>query len=243
MAAVRRGTVLLTCLTCSRQNKKLPGVVSSYLSRYIAITDKTFLRKTQHVAAGTRSMCSSFSALNISDQDEELEIPKAADSHLTPSIFDNEHVNKFVNCMMWDGKKSVSQSILKKALEDVKAEQLKKRRISADPESIQTDPLKVFLEAVENCKPVVGVIAMRRAGRVFQVPTPLPPNRRRFLAIKWLITAAREQQKTNKNARMYKKLAKELLDAYNNEGTVIKKKIELHKRAEDNRAYAHYRWW
>lgn len=57
--------------------------------------------------------------------------------------------------------------------------------------------------------------------RDFQVPTPLPPNRRRFLAIKWLITAAREQQKTNKNARMYKKLAKELLDAYNNEVTIL----------------------
>ncbi|CAH3156655.1 unnamed protein product [Porites lobata] len=93
------------------------------------------------------------------------------------------------------------------------------------------------------CKPIVGVRGMNRGGKVYQVPIPLPPQRRRFLAIKWLITAAREQQKTNENARMYKKLAKELLNAYNNEGTVIKKKRELHRRAEDNRAYAHYRWW
>ncbi|XP_074638792.1 small ribosomal subunit protein uS7-like [Acropora palmata] len=231
MAATSRRVLL--CLTCPRQNSKLVKLVLRSLYS-LKIQQRTF---------GVRNMCSSFSALNISHLDEKLEIPKAADSHLTPSIFDDELVNKFVNCMMWDGKKSVSQTILKMALEDIKAEQLKKRRMSSDPESILADPLKIFTEAVENCKPVVGVIAMRRGGRVFQVPTPLPPNRRRFLAIKWLITAAREQQKTNKNARMYKKLAKELLDAYNNEGTVIKKKIELHKRAEDNRAFAHYRWW
>lgn len=159
-----------------------------------------------------------------------------------------------------------------------------RQRESSNPESIQTDPLQIFLEAVENCKPVVGVISVERGGRAFQVrsvlrsrlcvvcalscdlfsfyvhvysqtdgpdgrtdrqtqmgtlaqqqrvlhyfkfffsvlyffqvPSPLPPQRRRFLAIKWLITAAREQQKTNKNARMYKKLAKELLNAYHNE--------------------------
>lgn len=198
--------------------------------------------RTQNYAVAARSLCSSVSPLNISDKDEELELPKAADSHLTPSVFDNELVNKFVNCMMWDGKKSVSQTIFKRTLEDIKTEQLKKQRESSTPDSVQTDPLQIFLEAVENCKPVVGVISMTRGGRVFQVPTPLKPNRRRFLAIKWLITAAREE-KSNRNARMYKKLAKELLDAYNNEGTVIKKKRELHKRAEDNRAFAHFRWW
>ncbi|CAH3198530.1 unnamed protein product, partial [Porites evermanni] len=151
--------------------------------------------------------CSPFFFRNISDKDEELEIPRAADSHLTPSIFDNELVNKFVNCMMWDGKKSLSQKILKMALEDIKTEQLQKQRESTNPDSIQTDPLQIFLEAVENCKPIVGVRGMNRGGKVYQVPIPLPPQRRRFLAIKWLITAAREQQKTNKNARMYKKLA------------------------------------
>lgn len=175
------------------------------------------------------------------DIDEKVETPQAADSHMTSSMFDNEVVNKFVNCMMWDGKKSLSQKIFKLAMEEIKKEQLKKQRQSSQPDLVETDPLQIFLDAIENSKPIIGVRAMKKGGNMYQVPTPINQRRRRFLAIKWLITAAREQQKGN--ARMYKKLAKELLDAYNNEGTVMNKKHELHKRAEDNRAYAHYRWW
>ncbi|XP_073246800.1 small ribosomal subunit protein uS7-like isoform X2 [Porites lutea] len=240
--AARKATLVVNCLKYSRQSSNPHGVIFRSLSISKAKTSRPSLR-SQSCPMVARNMCSSLASLNISDKDEELEIPRAADSHLTPSIFDNELVNKFVNCMMWDGKKSLSQKILKMALEDIKTEQLQKQRESTNPDSIQTDPLQIFLEAVENCKPIVGVRGMNRGGKVYQVPIPLPPQRRRFLAIKWLITAAREQQKTNKNARMYKKLAKELLNAYNNEGTVIKKKRELHRRAEDNRAYAHYRWW
>lgn len=187
---------------------------------------------------------SSPTTLDILDKDEKFDIPKAADSHITTSVFDNEVVNKFVNCMMWDGKKSLSQKIFKMAMEEIKKEQLQKQRQSSQPHLIETDPLQIFLAAVENSKPVIGVRGTKKGGKVYQVPTPLTPQRRRFLAMKWLITAAREQQKNkNKNARMYKKLAKELIDAFNNEGTVIKKKQDLHKRAEDNRAYAHFRWW
>ncbi|XP_058951418.2 small ribosomal subunit protein uS7 isoform X2 [Pocillopora verrucosa] len=179
--------------------------------------------------------------INIFDTDEKVEIPKAADSHMTSSMLDDELVNKFVNCMMWGGKKSLSQKIFKLAMEEIKKEQLKKQRQSSQPDSVETDPLQIFATAIENCKPVIGVVGMKRAGTVYQVPSAINQRRRRFLAIKWLIKAAREQQKGS--ARMYKKLAKELMDAYNKEGTVINRKHELHKRAEENRAYAHFRWW
>ncbi|EDO32653.1 predicted protein [Nematostella vectensis] len=144
--------------------------------------------------------------------------------------------------MMWDGKKSLSQNIFTQAMQEIKKQQLEKQRSSSEPESITTDPTEIFHQAIENVKPVVGCIPLRKAGKVFQVPSPLNPIRRRFFAIKWIIDAARDQSGP-KNARMHKKLAKELLDAYNNEGTAIRKKQDLHKRAEANRAFAHYRWW
>ncbi|XP_065837734.1 small ribosomal subunit protein uS7-like [Oscarella lobularis] len=154
-----------------------------------------------------------------------------ADSHANPSIFYDELANKFVNCMMWDGKKSLSQQIFRRALYDVKKEQTK--------EEWDSSPLEIFHKAVENAKPVVGITKIRRAGKMYQVPGPLAEKRRRFLAIKWIITAARERP----GHGMSRKLALELVDAYKGEGTVIRKKVELHKIAEANRAFAHYRWW
>ncbi|XP_078347925.1 small ribosomal subunit protein uS7-like isoform X2 [Oculina patagonica] len=255
--AARRASTLLNCLSCSRQNNKFLGVVARHFSTSRAAAVEASLRNISDTAENSHltespfdselvktELRSSLARLDISDKDEKFEIPRAADGHITSSVFDNEVVNKFVNCMMWDGKKSLSQKIFKMAMEEVKKEQLRKQRESSKPELIETDPLQIFLAAVENSKPVIGVTGMKRGGKVYQVPMPLTPQRRRFLAMKWLITAARDQQKKiNKNARMYKKLSKELMDAYNNQGTVIRKKQELHKRAEDNRAYAHYRWW
>jgi small subunit ribosomal protein S7 len=101
-----------------------------------------------------------------------------------------------------------------------------------------TEPMSVFRQAVENCKPTVGIVRIKRSGRTYQVPALIPERRRRFLSIKWLITAARQKG----GHGMDKRLAAELMDAYKNEGSVIKKKIEMHKLADANRAYAHYRW-
>lgn len=171
-------------------------------------------------------------------QDEALEVPKAPDSHRSSSFLYDELANKFINCMMWDGKKYLSQKIFKGALEIIKQKQLS-HKVAGDKGVVELDPVAVFHRAVSNAMPLMGTISVKKGGKAYQVPVGLPEKRRRFLAIKWLITAARERKGT---AGMARNLAAELLDAYNNSGTVIKKKQDLHRLAEVNRAFAHYRW-
>ncbi|XP_062499613.1 small ribosomal subunit protein uS7-like [Corticium candelabrum] len=166
---------------------------------------------------------------------QSIEFTQKADwapSHSSPSLFYDELANKFINCMMWDGKKSLSTHIFRNALEIIKRQQM------GSKSGHVTEPMDVFHQALENCKPAVGIVRIRRSGRTYQIPTPLPERRRTFLAIKWLITAARKRG----GHGMDKRLATELMDAYNREGSVIKKKIEMHKLANANRVYAHYQW-
>ncbi|EDV27677.1 uncharacterized protein TRIADDRAFT_53618 [Trichoplax adhaerens] len=165
--------------------------------------------------------------------------PKAADSQTGPTAVNDPVAHKFVNCMMYDGKKSLSRRIFNEALEMVKKSQIEKYGSNPDDSNIVMNPMKIFHGAIDNAKPIIGVQTIKRGGKSYQVPIPLKERRRYFLAIKWFITIAR----SGKENGMSKKLAKEFLNAYNNEGAVVKKKIELHKIAESNRAYAHYRWW
>lgn len=171
-------------------------------------------------------------------QDEPLQVPKAPSSHSSSSFLYDELANKFINCMMWEGKKSLAQRLFKGALEIIKQKQLS-RKVAGDKGAIELDPLLVFHQAVSNAKPLMGTIGIKKGGKLYHVPVALPEKRCRFLAIKWLITAARERKG---KAGMSQSLAAELLDAYNNTGTVIKKKQDLHRLAEVNRAFAHYRW-
>jgi len=134
-------------------------------------------------------------------------------------------VAKFINCMMRDGKKSVAESIFYDAME-ILAQKTGK------------NPLEVFERAVENVKPILEVKSRRVGGATYQVPVEVRPERRISLAIKWLIQSAR----TRSERGMVKKLANELLDAYHNRGSAIKKKEDTHRMAEANRAFAHYRW-
>ena len=144
---------------------------------------------------------------------------------LPDPVFDSTLVEKFVNCLMWDGKKSVSQNIFYKAVE-------KAGQTAGD------EPIKVFKKAVENCKPLLEVKARRVGGANYQVPVEVNANRRTSLAIRWIIGFARSRgEKT-----MVEKLAAELLDAANNRGGAIKKKDDVHRMAEANKAFAHYRW-
>eukprot|EP00794_Sanderia_malayensis_P008835 gene8835-9781_t len=176
-------------------------------------------------------------------EEEAARLQKAADNQLArQSLFDDELVNKFTNCMMWDGKKTVARGIMKSAFERIKEIQIAKKQSSSEPENIVINPLVIFYQAIENSKPIIGCQTMKKGGKNYSVPTPLTESRRRFMAMKWLITAARDQSGP-RDARMHNKLAKELIDAYNNEGTVIKRKVDLHKVAEANRAFAHFRWW
>jgi small subunit ribosomal protein S7 len=139
--------------------------------------------------------------------------------------FSNPLVAKFINCMMWDGKKSTAEHIFYRALEKVR-------------ERANDDPLKVFKKAIENCKPMLEVKTRRVGGANYQVPVEVNANRRTSLSIRWLIGYARARGEKG----MMDKLSAEIMDAANNRGAAIKKKEDTHRMAEANKAFAHYRW-
>jgi small subunit ribosomal protein S7 len=144
---------------------------------------------------------------------------------LPDPLYGSTLAEKFVNSMMWDGKKAVSQSIFYQAMDKI-------RDRSGD------DPLKLFKKAVENCKPLVEVKTRRVGGANYQVPVEVPNNRRTSLAIRWILTNARSRPEKS----MPEKLANELNDAANMRGGAIKKKDDVHRMAEANKAFAHFRW-
>ncbi|MCC7499337.1 MAG: 30S ribosomal protein S7 [Bryobacterales bacterium] len=140
-------------------------------------------------------------------------------------VYNSTLVEKFINSMMWDGKKTIAQGILYGAMDRI-------RDRSGD------DPLKLFKKAVENCKPLLEVKTRRVGGANYQVPVEVSQNRRTSLAIRWILTNARHRPEKG----MPEKLANELNDAANLRGGAIKKKDDVHRMAEANKAFAHYRW-
>ena len=134
-------------------------------------------------------------------------------------------VTKFMNAVMYDGKKSAAETIVYGALEQVQSRS-------------RQEPVTVFHQAIENVSPHVEVRARRGGGATYQVPVDVRPERRQALAIRWLITAARNRNEST----MVDRLSGELMDAANNRGTAVKKREDTHKMAEANRAFAHYRW-
>jgi len=139
--------------------------------------------------------------------------------------YKNTLVAKFINKIMQQGKKSVAERIFYHALEIIQ-------------ERTKEDPLKVFEKSVGNVKPVIEVKSRRVGGATYQVPQEIRPERRTALAIRWLIAYAQERS----DKSMEEKLAAELMDAANNRGGAIKKREDVHKMAEANKAFAHYRW-
>ncbi|XP_068606221.1 small ribosomal subunit protein uS7m [Brachionichthys hirsutus] len=168
---------------------------------------------------------------------------KAATAGVSSSVFYDPVLSKFINMMMKHGNKVLSREIFTQTLESLKRTQVEKyhKAPREKKDDIECNPYAIFHQALENCKPVVGLISVQKGGKSYQVPVPLTDSRRRFLAMKWLITECRENK--HRRTHMYDKLSQELLAAYAKEGNVIKKKHEIHKMAESNRAYAHYRWW
>ncbi|NP_001187458.1 28S ribosomal protein S7, mitochondrial [Ictalurus punctatus] len=182
------------------------------------------------------------------EQKEEKELKtlrpiKAAKNSATSSQFDDPMISKFVNMIMQDGNKVLARGIMTQTLEAMKRRQVERyhRSSPAEKEAIECNPYAIFHQAIENCKPIIGLASIQKGGRNYQVPVPLTDKRRRFLAMKWMITECRDNK--HRRTLMYEKLSQELLAAFNNEGNVIKRKHDLHKMAEANRAYAHYRWW
>ena len=144
---------------------------------------------------------------------------------LPDPVFNSTLVEKFICSMMWDGKKNTAQGIFYDSMEKI-------RERSGD------DPLKLFKKAVENCKPLLEVKTRRVGGANYQVPIEVSQNRRTSLAIRWIIINARGRAEKG----MPEKLANELNDAANMRGGAIKKKDDVHRMAEANKAFAHYRW-
>src|SRR5215472_13928063 len=140
-------------------------------------------------------------------------------------LYQSTLISKFVNCMMYGGKKSTAQSILYKALTIVE-------------KKTSDDPIKLFKKAIENVKPVLEVKSRRVGGSTYQVPVEVGANRRTSLGIRWILTYSRARGEKS----MEEKLAGELIDAANNRGNSIKKKEDTHRMAEANKAFAHYRW-
>ncbi len=148
--------------------------------------------------------------------------------HRTPvpdAVYNSMLVSKFINCLMKDGKKTVSERIFYRGMDMVR-------------ERAKEDPLPLFKRAIENCKPVVEVKSRRVGGANYQVPIEVATNRRSSLAIRWLINYATARSEKG----MPEKLCAEIIEAAASRGAAIKKREDVHRMAEANKAFAHYRW-
>ena len=144
---------------------------------------------------------------------------------LPDPLYNSKLVTRLINSVMLDGKKGVAQKIVYDAFDIIK-------------EKTGKDPLEVFESAMENVMPVLEVKARRVGGATYQVPIEVRPERRQALGLRWLVTFARKRSERTMAAR----LAGELLDALNSTGGAFKRKEEMHRMAEANRAFAHYKW-
>jgi small subunit ribosomal protein S7 len=144
---------------------------------------------------------------------------------LPDPIYNSTLVTKFINGVMWEGKKSVAEKIFYSAMEKIGAK-------TGD------EPLKIFKKAVDNVKPTLEVKSRRIGGATYQVPLEVSQDRRNTLAIRWIVTNARKRSEKT----MEDKLVGELLDAINNRGGAVKKRDDVFRMAEANKAFAHYRF-
>ena len=140
--------------------------------------------------------------------------------------FGSKLASKFINCLMYDGKKSVAQKVFYDAMDKIQA------RLPNE------NPIDVFTRAVENVKPIIEVRSKRVGGATYQVPMQVNKNRQQTLSIRWLLMAAREK----KGRPMAVKLADELMAAYNREGAAVTRRENVHRMADANKAFAHFAW-
>jgi small subunit ribosomal protein S7 len=132
---------------------------------------------------------------------------------------------KFMNSIMYDGKKSAAEAIVYGAFDIIEGK-------------LKSDPMPIFKSALENVAPAIEVRSRRVGGATYQVPVEVRTERRQALAIRWIISAARDRN----DKTMVDRLSSELMDAANNRGNAVKKREDTHRMAEANRAFAHYRW-
>ncbi|MBC8229632.1 30S ribosomal protein S7 [bacterium] len=144
---------------------------------------------------------------------------------ISDSKYNSKLVAKFINCLMHAGKKSVAESILYRSFDILE-------------QKVNEEPLNVFRQAINNVKPLLELRPRRVGGTTYQVPLDVRSDRRNALAIRWIINSARDRGEK----AMHERLANELIEASKNEGASIKQKTDMHRMAEANRAFAHYRW-
>ena len=145
---------------------------------------------------------------------------------VTPDpIFNSTIIPKLINSIMYDGKKVVAEKIVYEAIEKIKSK-------------TKEEPINVFNEAINNIKPTVEVRSRRVGGATYQVPVEVKTKRAQALAIRWLVDASRKR----KDKHMSDKIFNELYDAYEKKGSAVKKREDVHKMAESNKAFAHFRW-
>ena len=140
-------------------------------------------------------------------------------------IFNSTIIPKLINSIMFDGKKVVAEKIVYEAIEKIKSK-------------TKEEPINVFNEAINNIKPTVEVRSRRVGGATYQVPVEVKSKRAQALAIRWLVDASRKR----KDKQMSDKIFNELYDAYEKKGSAVKKREDVHKMAESNKAFAHFRW-
>ena len=145
--------------------------------------------------------------------------------HYPDSRYQSAILSKFINFVMYDGKKSVAEKIIYTALDQIK-------------NKTKEDPIKIFNDAVNNIRPNLEVRSRRVGGATYQVPQEVKTKRSQTLALRWLLEATRKR----KNKTMSDKLTNELMDASQKKGSAIKKREDTHKMAESNKAFAHFRW-
>jgi small subunit ribosomal protein S7 len=142
------------------------------------------------------------------------------------SRFKNKLVSKFINCLMWDGKKSTAEKVFYDAMDLIEQKMQGK------------DPLEIFKTAVDNVKPMIEVRSKRVGGATYQVPMEVNRKRQLSLAVRWILQASR----TKKGRPMYQRLAEEFMSAFNKEGTAYTTRENVHRMAEANKAFAHFAW-
>ena len=140
-------------------------------------------------------------------------------------VYKSTIIPKLINSIMYDGKKTVAEKIIYEAIEKIKTKS-------------KDEPLNVFNEAINNIKPTVEVRSRRVGGATYQVPVEVKSKRSQALALRWLIDASRKRKDKN----MSDKIFNELFDAYEKKGSAVKKREDVHKMAESNKAFAHFRW-
>ncbi len=151
----------------------------------------------------------------------------ASSKQLAPDPrFESVLASKFVNCLMYDGKKATAQKVFYDALDVIR------EKVS------DAEPIEVFTQAVENVKPAIEVRSKRVGGAAYQVPMQVNRQRQQSLAIRWLLMAVRDR----KGRATYEKLAEELIAAYKKEGAAISRRENVHRMADANKAFAHFAW-